>query len=439
MGGLVIAALPLPRHPDGHSGRYAALPTEECVPRSHPAHAPRGPSAVTATVPSRPVDAGRAVSATAGGTVAPSPQRPTASRSWGAAGPGPIGRIGSSAPHFLGVPKIWFLPNAATSPTASRTASATSPSAPEAGAVGGGTPRGARCGLCDGPATRGETGPDASDPGRPSTPCSLAGWRNARPHRGPTPMRPRPLRAHRSAGLLRRYDPRPSLARSGGVRNRRSRPTGPPRWRAVGERVGALAWQRSDRAFGSHRPRGLPLAVVLAPRAARRHGPRRAGGRPRQRPRRVLCDRACDADRIRAWCRSRGIGAGLRRSRTGAQTGAPAQRRPGALPRAGRGRTTDRAPRGHRRIGTRHEKLAVHYRALVEAASTERSLRTKRDYPFSRAIRAPSGSTSPPCSRARSASASVVNGPTTTSYRVALPSPSARSTAPSPASRRGVR
>ncbi len=99
-------------------------------------------------------------------------------------------------------------------------------------------------------------------------------------------------------------------------------------------------------------------------------------GRPRQRPRRVLCDRAFDADRIRAWCRSRGIGAVI----------PPKKNR---KRRRGRPLGYDRAlyrernvverlighVKEHRRIGTRHEKLAVSYRAMVQLAFVERYLR----------------------------------------------------------------
>lgn len=102
----------------------------------------------------------------------------------------------------------------------------------------------------------------------------------------------------------------------------------------------------------------------------------RGAGRPRQRPGRVLCDRAFDADRIRAWCRRRGIGTVI----------PPKKNR---KRKRGRPLSYDRTLyrernvvervighlKEHRRIGTRHEKLAVSYRAMVQLAFTERYLR----------------------------------------------------------------
>lgn len=102
----------------------------------------------------------------------------------------------------------------------------------------------------------------------------------------------------------------------------------------------------------------------------------RAVGRPRQRPARVLCDRAYDADRIRAWCRARRVGTVIppksnRKRKRG---------RPLGYDRAlYRERNVVERLIGHlkehRRIGTRHEKLAVQYRAMVQVALIERYLR----------------------------------------------------------------
>ena len=132
--------------------------------------------------------------------------------------------------------------------------------------------------------------------------------------------------------------------------------------------------------------RGLPLAVVVAPgqrgdallfepaMEAVRVG--RDVGRPRQRPRRVICDRAYDADRIRAWCRARGVGAVIPPTRSRKRR----QGRPLSYDRAlYRERNVVERVIGHlkehRRIGTRHEKLAGSYRAMVHVALIERYLR----------------------------------------------------------------
>ena len=65
----------------------------------------------------------------------------------------------------------------------------------------------------------------------------------------------------------------------------------------------------------------------------------RQRGRPRRRHDRVLTDAAYDADRIRWWCRRRGIAATIKVN------------------------------------GSRSEKLAVSYRAMAPVASIERYLR----------------------------------------------------------------
>lgn len=136
--------------------------------------------------------------------------------------------------------------------------------------------------------------------------------------------------------------------------------------------------------------RGLPLAVVLAPgqrgdarlfepaleavRVGRDVG--RDRGRPRQRPQRVIADRALDADRIRGWLRQRGIGAVILPKRNRKR-------------RRGRPLGYDRALyrernviervighlKEHRRVGTRYEKLAVSYEAMVKLAFIERYFR----------------------------------------------------------------
>lgn len=131
---------------------------------------------------------------------------------------------------------------------------------------------------------------------------------------------------------------------------------------------------------------GLPLAVVVAP------GQRNDGvlfepameavrvgrdvGRPRQRPERVICDRAYDADRIRDWCRARGVGVVIPPTRSRR----PKRGRPLSYDRAlYRERNVVERCIGHlkegRRVATRHEKLAVSYRAVVQVALIEHYLR----------------------------------------------------------------
>lgn len=128
--------------------------------------------------------------------------------------------------------------------------------------------------------------------------------------------------------------------------------------------------------------RGLPLAFVLTP--GQRHDStqfeaaldavavRRPSGRVRRRPERVLADRGYDVDRIRAWLRRRGIGAVIPAKRN--------RRRPARHDRAlYRERNVVERCIGHlkehRRIGTRHEKLAASYAAMVQVAFVERYLR----------------------------------------------------------------
>ncbi len=98
-------------------------------------------------------------------------------------------------------------------------------------------------------------------------------------------------------------------------------------------------------------------------------------GRPRKRPSRVIADAAYDADRIRAWLRARGIGAVIRPD-------------PCRKPNRGRSVSYDRLLyrernvieravghlKEHRRIGTRSEKLAESYLAMVKLAFVERYL-----------------------------------------------------------------
>ena len=130
---------------------------------------------------------------------------------------------------------------------------------------------------------------------------------------------------------------------------------------------------------------GLPLSVVVT--AGQRHDStqfetvldavavRRPSGQVRRRPRRVLADRGYDANRIRSWLRSKGIGAVIPSKRS--------RKRRYPLDRAAyRERNVVERALGHlkehRRIATRHEKLAASYRAMVQLAMVERYL---REYP----------------------------------------------------------
>ena len=102
---------------------------------------------------------------------------------------------------------------------------------------------------------------------------------------------------------------------------------------------------------------------------------RRPSGHLRRRPRRVLADRGYDANRIRSWLRSKGIGAVIPSKRS--------RKRRYPLDRAAyRERNVVERTLGHlkehRRIATRHEKLATSYRAMVQLAMLERYL---REYP----------------------------------------------------------
>lgn len=131
--------------------------------------------------------------------------------------------------------------------------------------------------------------------------------------------------------------------------------------------------------------RGLPLAVVLTPgqrhdatqfeRALDAVAVLQRSGQTRRRPRYVLADRGYDVDRIRGWLRRKGIGAVIpsKKNRT------RPRRHDGALYRERN--VVERALghlKEHRRIGTRHEKLAESYRAMVQLAIMERYL---REYP----------------------------------------------------------
>ena len=90
-----------------------------------------------------------------------------------------------------------------------------------------------------------------------------------------------------------------------------------------------------------------------------------------------MADRGYDVDRIRAWLRRKGIAAVIPSKRN--------RKCPRRYDRAlYRERNVVERTLGHlkehRRIGTRHEKLAGSYRAMVQLAIMERYL---REYPDS--------------------------------------------------------
>ncbi|GAB5534817.1 MAG: hypothetical protein Rubg2KO_10660 [Rubricoccaceae bacterium] len=186
--------------------------------------------------------------------------------------------------------------------------------------------------------------------------------------------------------VLHRLDDRPGLARSRGC----------PKKGAVAENA-ACAGEPADHALGRSRGgfttklhlvtdrRGLPLAIVLTP--GQRNDStqfeavldavavRQRSGQTRRRPIRVLADRGYDADRIRAWLRRRGIGAVIppKKNRTRRLRYDRALYRERNVVERSLGHLKE-----HRRIGTRHEKLAQSYRAMVQLAMIERYL---REYP----------------------------------------------------------
>ncbi len=100
-------------------------------------------------------------------------------------------------------------------------------------------------------------------------------------------------------------------------------------------------------------------------------------GRPRRRPRYAGGDRAYHARRIRRWLRQHGIGAVIPPKQ---RRGTPKRGRPVTHdPLRYRGRNVIERCIGWlkecRSIGTRFEKLALHYLGLVKLAIIERYLR----------------------------------------------------------------
>lgn len=110
------------------------------------------------------------------------------------------------------------------------------------------------------------------------------------------------------------------------------------------------------------------LTVLMEAVAVRRV----AGGRPRQRPERVVADRAYSSQAIRHYLRRRGIGAVIPQ---------PSSQKPCALVDWAAYRSRNAIERlinrlkQFRRIATRYEKLAANYLAMVHIAAIRLWLR----------------------------------------------------------------
>lgn len=136
--------------------------------------------------------------------------------------------------------------------------------------------------------------------------------------------------------------------------------------------------------------RGLPLAVVATPgqrndstqfeAALDGVAIRQPSAQIRRRPGRVLADRGYDVDRVRAWLRSKRIGAVIPPKRTRVRRfdyDRATYRERNVVERA-IGHLKE-----HRRLATRHEKLARSFVAMVKLAFVARYLRVleSRDKP----------------------------------------------------------
>lgn len=136
--------------------------------------------------------------------------------------------------------------------------------------------------------------------------------------------------------------------------------------------------------------RGLPLAAVVTPgqrcdstqfeAALDAVGVRRPSGQLRRRPGRVLADRGYDVDRVRGWLRDRGVGAVIPPKRTRVRRftyDRVAYRERNVVER------TVGHLKEHRRLATRHEKLARSFLAMLKLAFVVRYLRLleSRDRP----------------------------------------------------------
>lgn len=129
--------------------------------------------------------------------------------------------------------------------------------------------------------------------------------------------------------------------------------------------------------------RGTPLAATVTPGQAHESKsveatleavrlPGSGRGRPRTRPRRLAGDKGYSYPRIRRYLRGRGIGPVI-----------PTRKDQRANPNFDRERYKQRNVvercigwlKENRRVGTRHEKLAVNYLAMVNLAMIRRYLR----------------------------------------------------------------
>ena len=134
---------------------------------------------------------------------------------------------------------------------------------------------------------------------------------------------------------------------------------------------------------------GLPIGFLLAsasphevklavPTLQTVSVPRRRGGRPKQRPKELVADRAYDSKPFRRWLRSRGIKptipSYLRRERKRPKRGRPVKVAPGYAERWKVERTF--AWLGNfRRLLVRHERYLVTFRAFLLVAFILVSLR----------------------------------------------------------------
>jgi len=133
--------------------------------------------------------------------------------------------------------------------------------------------------------------------------------------------------------------------------------------------------------------RGLPLTALVTPGQAHESTQseallqgvriRQRCGRPHQRPRRVVGDRAYHAQRLRQWLRQLGIGAVIppRQSRSRRRGGRPVSY---DEQRYRQRNVIERCVvwlKECRSVATRYEKLALNYLGLVKLAMIERYLR----------------------------------------------------------------
>lgn len=142
-----------------------------------------------------------------------------------------------------------------------------------------------------------------------------------------------------------------------------------PTAEALGRSRGGCSTKIHLKAEGSGKPLALVVtvgqrheAVVFEELMAAGSVKRAGAGRPRSRPRRLVADKGYTSGRIRRFLRRRGIRATIPRRRN--------ERRPGPFDRDAY-RARNRVERlinrfkQYRRIATRYEKRAAHYRAML--------------------------------------------------------------------------